>query len=117
MTFRTVFGACIYLFVTYTTALPRIVYRTFLSPVIDPRGTQSLMHQVLDAIDIENDDQTIEANRIHQVYGDSLVFDFSPWFNKCDIVWVDACYDYEYFVSNTKNVLKLCPCKWMDRLA
>lgn len=51
---------------------------------------------------------TTEASKIKQAYGDSLIFDFSPWCGKCDFVWVDACHDYEYVVSDTQNALKLC---------
>jgi predicted O-methyltransferase YrrM len=204
MTVRTFFRAGIYFLVTYVTAIPRIVYRVSLSPVVDPKGAQIFMHQVLNAIDVENDDpclcsvdaqdlfdargdiqivgpyylrresdtrillelaclgyvvkhlnpklvfeigtyigrttrlfalnsrgdcniitldlpqssvmhdvgadyhNTVEASRIHQLYGDSRTFDFSHWFNKCDFVWVDACHDYDYVISDSRNALKLC---------
>lgn len=49
-----------------------------------------------------------EASRIEQVYGDSREFNFNPWYGQCDFVWVDACHDYEYVVSDTQNALKLC---------
>jgi len=48
-----------------------------------------------------------EAFRIQQVYGDSRTFDFTPWYGQCDFVWVDACHNYEYVVTDTQNALKL----------
>lgn len=46
--------------------------------------------------------------RITQLSGDSTKFDFSPWFGKCDFVWVDACHDYEFVKADTTIALKLC---------
>jgi predicted O-methyltransferase YrrM len=58
--------------------------------------------------------QTDERRRITQCYGDSRTFDFSPWYGKCDFVWVDACHDYEYVVSDTETAMRLCrPGGWV----
>lgn len=55
-----------------------------------------------------------ESDKIKQLYGDSRAFDFSPWYDLCDFVWVDACHDYDYVVSDTQNALKLCrPGGWI----
>ena len=51
---------------------------------------------------------TPESEHITQLHGNSQTFNFSPWYNKCDFVWVDACHDYEYVVSDSQNALKLC---------
>jgi hypothetical protein len=51
---------------------------------------------------------TIEASRIQQVYGNRRAFDFTPYFSKCDFVWVDACHDYEFVMNDTRNALYLC---------
>lgn len=48
-----------------------------------------------------------EAGKIVQLYGDSVTFDFSPWYSKCDFVWVDACHDYEHVAADTKAALRL----------
>jgi hypothetical protein len=50
---------------------------------------------------------TPEKNKIKQVSGDSKKFDYSPWQNKCDIVWVDGNHDYDFMVSDTNSALKL----------
>jgi SAM-dependent methyltransferase len=188
---------------SYFAAIPRILYRTSLSPLIDPRGTQRFLDQVLNAIDLESDDpvlgsasiedmipgggdvrivgpyyscgdggthilleiaslaylikhldprlvfeigtfkgrttrliaansskgckiitldlpqgnvahqvgedfhKTSEASRIQQVYGNSRIFDFSPWLGKCDFVWIDGCHEFEFVKSDTENSLKL----------
>lgn len=204
MKLKTAMSALVYLAKTYSTALPRILYRTTFSLFFNPSGTQTFVHQVLNAMDLEKDDSVLgsadiedllpgggdirivgpyyerrssdtrlllelaclgylmqnlrpqlvfeigtfvgrttrllavnaspncqivtldlppeqvehnigedykhapEAFRIQQVYGDSRTFDFSPWHGKCDFVWVDACHDYDYVVSDTKNALQLC---------
>jgi len=55
-----------------------------------------------------------EASRTTFLTGDSLTFDFSPWLGKCDLVWVDACHDYDYVLKDTENALTLvAPGGWM----
>ncbi|MFX0203711.1 MAG: class I SAM-dependent methyltransferase [Candidatus Hodarchaeota archaeon] len=51
---------------------------------------------------------TPEKERITQLHGNSKTFDFGPWYNKCDFVWVDACHAYEHVVSDSQNALNLC---------
>jgi hypothetical protein len=46
-------------------------------------------------------------NKIFQLYGDSADFDFSPFFNKIDFVFVDGSHSYEYVLNDTKTALKL----------
>jgi len=48
------------------------------------------------------------TDRIEQCYGNSLTFDFSPWYGQADFVWVDACHDYEYVASDSCQALQLC---------
>lgn len=55
-----------------------------------------------------------EAGRTTFLTGDSRTFDFSPWFGQCDLVWVDACHDYEYVRKDTENALRLvAPGGWI----
>jgi predicted O-methyltransferase YrrM len=57
---------------------------------------------------------TSEAKKITQLKGDSRTFDFSKWYGQCDFVWVDACHDYPFVVSDTKEAFKLCkPGGWI----
>jgi len=44
--------------------------------------------------------------------GDSRIFDFSPWYGKCDFVWVDANHDYmvnkeKVAFPDLENVLRI----------
>ena len=48
-----------------------------------------------------------EAERIHQWYGDSATFDFSPFYGQFEFVLVDAGHEYEYVKFDTRNALKL----------
>lgn len=48
-----------------------------------------------------------KENKICQIYGDSAGFDFSPYFNKIDFVFVDGAHTYEYVLNDTKIALKL----------
>ncbi len=201
MNFESVLNAGSYLFKTYITAIPRIFYRSSISLMIDPKGPQRFLQQVLNAQDLESDDPVLgsfdiddllgrgevdvefigpyhsrrssdtrllqelaclaylmrvlqphlvfemgtfvgrttrlmavnsphdcriltldlaqdqvehqigeafqrdegipEKDKIKQLYGDSRTFDFSPYYGLCDFVWVDACHDYKYVVSDT----------------
>ncbi len=46
-------------------------------------------------------------SRIHQLYGNSLTFDYSTHHGLCDMVFVDANHHYEHVCSDTDNALKL----------
>ena len=39
--------------------------------------------------------------------GDSKEFDFTPWAGKCDLVWVDACHEYDYVKADSENALSM----------
>lgn len=48
-----------------------------------------------------------EAARIHQLFGDSRTFDFSPYEGKIDLVFVDGAHDYQTVLSDTRNALNM----------
>lgn len=48
-----------------------------------------------------------EGAKITQLLGDSATFDFSPYFNSVDFVFVDGSHAYEYALSDSLNALKL----------
>lgn len=50
---------------------------------------------------------TPEAQRITQLYGDSAVFDFSPYRGRMDLVYVDASHSYSYVRSDTEAALSM----------
>jgi hypothetical protein len=47
------------------------------------------------------------AYKIHQLFGDSLTFDFSPYFSQADLVFVDGGHRYEVVSSDSANALRL----------
>jgi predicted O-methyltransferase YrrM len=49
-----------------------------------------------------------EAQRIHCLYGDSATFDFSPFFGKVDLFFIDGAHSYEYVRNDTLHALKCC---------
>lgn len=46
-------------------------------------------------------------NKIIQLFGDSAAFDFSPYENSVDLVFVDGAHTYDYALSDTEKALKL----------
>ena len=42
-----------------------------------------------------------------QLYGDTAQFDFTPWYGTRDLVFVDACHEYEYVRNDTEIAFKL----------
>lgn len=38
--------------------------------------------------------------------GDTARFDFSPWYGTRDLVFIDACHEYEYVMKDTEIALK-----------
>jgi hypothetical protein len=45
--------------------------------------------------------------KIIQLYGDSATFDFSPFFNMMDFIFIDGSHSYEYVLNDSKQALKL----------
>ena len=46
-------------------------------------------------------------HKIEQLYGNSLSFDFSPYFGRMDIVFVDGAHHYEAAKSDSENALRM----------
>lgn len=51
--------------------------------------------------------KTPVAERITQLFGNSLMFDFSPYTNSCDLVFVDGGHSKEHIESDTQHALRL----------
>ena len=47
------------------------------------------------------------APKIRQLYGDSTRFDFSPYYGKGDLIFIDGAHHYEAVYSDTQNALKM----------
>ncbi len=45
--------------------------------------------------------------KITQLYGDSATFDFSPFFNTVDFIFIDGSHSYEYVLHDSRLALKL----------
>jgi predicted O-methyltransferase YrrM len=62
-------------------------------------------------VDLRN---TPEGQRTTFLTGDSMRFDYSDWYGQCDLVWIDACHDYDYVCRDTENALRLvAPGGWI----
>ena len=46
-------------------------------------------------------------NKIVELYGDSLTFDFSPYYGKMDFIFIDANHSYSYVESDSQNALNM----------
>jgi hypothetical protein len=47
------------------------------------------------------------AKRIVQHLGDSATFDFSPYYGRCDLVYVDGAHSFEYVQSDSERAFRL----------
>lgn len=50
---------------------------------------------------------TQEQVKIEQLWGDSAVFDFSPYYKKIDLVFIDGAHSKSYVKSDTQNAINL----------
>jgi len=46
-------------------------------------------------------------DKITQLYGDSATFDFSPYENKMNFVYIDGAHTYEYILNDSEKALRL----------
>ena len=47
------------------------------------------------------------ASKIEQLYGDSGVFDFAPYYDAMDFVFVDASHAYEYVINDSLHAIRM----------
>jgi predicted O-methyltransferase YrrM len=50
--------------------------------------------------------RTPHASRIELLFGDSAVFDYSPYHGKIDLFFIDGAHSYDYVRSDTENALQ-----------
>jgi predicted O-methyltransferase YrrM len=48
-----------------------------------------------------------ESARIEQLFGDSATFDFTPYYGKMDMVFIDGSHSYSYVKSDTSAAFKM----------
>jgi len=47
------------------------------------------------------------GERIHQLFGNSQDYNFTPYYGSVDFVFVDGCHHYEFVMSDSQNALKM----------
>lgn len=48
-----------------------------------------------------------ERSKIEQLFGNSLTFDFSPYYGRMDLVFVDGAHHYDAVISDTTQALQM----------
>lgn len=48
-----------------------------------------------------------DCGRVEQHWGDSATFDFSPWHDRCDLVYIDGSHSAPYVASDTRNAFSM----------
>ncbi|HDY88735.1 MAG TPA: class I SAM-dependent methyltransferase [bacterium] len=72
MQVKSLINLLLYLFKTWITVLPRIVYRCSVSLLIDPKGAQRFIHHVLSAQDLQVDDSILNSVELTDLLGDKI---------------------------------------------
>ena len=65
------------------------------------------LHKEVDAYCFTCDESI--SSKINCLFGDSAIFDFSPFYGKVDLFFIDGAHSYEYVRSDTDNAFKCCP--------
>ncbi len=47
------------------------------------------------------------AHKVKQLYGNSIEFDFSPYYKQISLVFIDGSHQYDYVISDIQNALKM----------
>jgi predicted O-methyltransferase YrrM len=47
------------------------------------------------------------STRVEQLYGDSGTFDFTPFYDRMDFVFVDASHTYEYVINDSLHAMRM----------
>ena len=50
---------------------------------------------------------TPEATKMTQLYGDSAVFDYTPYYGQMDLILIDASHEYDYVKNDTEQAIKM----------
>lgn len=48
-----------------------------------------------------------KIGRIHQLYGDSATFDYTPYWDSCGLVFVDGSHAYDYVMADSRTAIRL----------
>lgn len=55
-----------------------------------------------------------ESSKIKQLFGDSAAFDFSPFYNSIDFIFIDGSHAYEYIKKDSETALKIAKPRLTD---
>lgn len=90
------------------------VYTLDLEPEMDTEytladGERHMVEKTMSGARIKKyrETNTLTTKKIHQLFGDSAKFDFSPYYNSCSLIFVDGSHAYDYAISDTKEALKM----------
>jgi hypothetical protein len=86
----------------YTLDLPPPGHRDYVSPQVRDPDLDVFPEQ----LGVRFQDSPI-TNRIHQLIGDSLTFDFTPYHNRVDLVFVDGSHQHACVVRDSQNALEM----------
>lgn len=90
------------------------IYTLDLEPDMDTEytlasGERHMVEKNMSGARIEKYRETHKhiTKKIHQLFGDSAKFDFSPYYDSCSFVFIDGSHAYDYAMSDTKEALKM----------
>lgn len=86
----------------YTLDLPKSEINSTKLPIIE--GDKSLINKEISGLRYI---KTKYVKKIKQLLGDSAKFDFSPFYNKIDFIFIDGSHSYDYVVNDTNVAFKL----------
>ena len=86
----------------YTLDLPPSGHKDYVQPQI--RNPESDVYPDEPGIRLKGSPY---QNRVHQLFGNSQTFDFTPYYGSVDFVFVDGCHHYEYALRDSENALKM----------
>jgi hypothetical protein len=88
----------------YTLDLPGSGDPSLATTMMDSQHVES--HRQIKKLCFEDVEEV--RGRVHCLYGDSALFDFSPFYEKVDLFFVDGAHSYEYVRSDTISALRCC---------
>jgi hypothetical protein len=71
-----------------------------------PNQSPSLATTVVDRSHFGGINSEEFGDRIHRLYGDSAVFDFSPFYKHVDLFFIDGAHSYEYVRNDTLKAME-----------
>jgi Methyltransferase domain len=90
------------------------VYTLDLPPELDTKfplaaGERQMVEKPKPGVRYESYRKIFPAavDKIHQLLGDSAVFDFTPYAQACSLVFVDGSHAYDYAISDTRAAMKM----------